>query len=75
MDGETSFISADFSSFEDFSSRIILLPRRDDECTGAKVGSHEVPTEITTDEGAPTEETCLPVEEIGGSMSMDDRWR
>ena len=40
-------ITANFTSFEDFSSRMILLPLHDDECTGAKVGSHEVPpTEI-----------------------------
>ena len=38
-----SLISANFISFEDFSSRMILLPRNDDECTGAKVGSHELP--------------------------------
>ena len=38
-----SLISANFISFEDFSSRMILLPRNDDECTGAKVGSHKLP--------------------------------
>ena len=33
-------IAAEFSSFEDFSSRMILLPLHDDECTGARVESH-----------------------------------
>ncbi|KAL9181223.1 hypothetical protein ACHAXT_010028 [Thalassiosira profunda] len=39
-------IAAAFSSFEDFSSRMVLLPRHDDEGTGAKVASHD-PVEIS----------------------------
>jgi len=51
MDAETAIVSADFLSFEDFSSRMILLPHRDDECTGAIVGSHVPAKNITSVEG------------------------
>lgn len=66
-------ISAHFRSFEDFSSRMVLLPRDDSDCTGAKVGSHEVPTETTP--AAEDGERCMPAE-VGGSMEgadVDDR--
>ncbi|KAL3826517.1 hypothetical protein ACHAXA_004354 [Cyclostephanos tholiformis] len=55
----SSFITADFSSFEDFISRLILVPRDDDLCIGAKVASHEVLTVIT---GA-CEDKVLPADE------------
>ena len=35
-------INANFASYDDFSSRMVLLPNDDEECIGAKVGSHEV---------------------------------
>jgi hypothetical protein len=43
---KTSFVTADFASFEDFISRLILVPRDDDLCIGAKVASHNVPAVI-----------------------------
>ena len=35
-------MNAHFKSYDDFSSRMVLLPNDDEECTGAKVGSHKV---------------------------------
>eukprot|EP00956_Cyclotella_meneghiniana_P031754 scaffold84431_cov72-Cyclotella_meneghiniana.AAC.2 len=42
-DGPSSSVAiANFSTYEDLSSRLVLLPFNDDECTGAKVCSHKV---------------------------------
>ena len=45
---DTTIMNAHFKSYDDFSSRMVLLPNDDEECTGAKVGSHEV--EVDADE-------------------------
>jgi len=46
---DTTIINAHFKSYDDFSSRMVLLPNDDDECTGAKVGSHEVLDNVDED--------------------------
>ena len=42
VDTSALYMAAEFATYEDFSKRMVLLPRDDDECIGAKVGSHEV---------------------------------
>jgi hypothetical protein len=37
-----SSATAYFATYEDLSSRLVLLPFNDDDCTGAKVCSHEI---------------------------------
>ena len=44
-----SMLIANFSTYEDLSSRLVLLPFNDDECTGAKVCSHKVLIESSAD--------------------------
>lgn len=46
MEG-TTLITADFVTFEDLSSRLVLLPYNDDDCTGAKVCSLDVSVRST----------------------------
>jgi len=47
---DTTIINAQFASYDDFSSRMVLLPFDDEECVGAKVGSHEVEVVDNVDE-------------------------
>ncbi|KAL3768666.1 hypothetical protein ACHAW5_000817 [Stephanodiscus triporus] len=65
---DTSLVTADFASFEDVVSRLILVPRDDDLCIGAKVGSHEVPTVIN----AACEEKVHPANEEAGDDPSGD---
>ncbi|KAL7533231.1 hypothetical protein ACHAWF_004415 [Thalassiosira exigua] len=74
MERDSSFVIAGFASFEDFSSRMILLPLHDDECTGAQVGSHEVHG-FASHGKMPHEDGCqLPIEAVDSftSVEMDE---
>jgi hypothetical protein len=62
MTTATSIITAEFSSFEDFSSRMILLPLHDDECTGARVESHVV---------LPTAASVVDIDAASSSVSSN----
>jgi hypothetical protein len=63
----TSLITADFASFEDFLSRLILVPLDDDLCTGAKVGSQAPPVV-----GDACEENSHPADEEEGDDPSGD---
>lgn len=47
-------VTAHFESYEDLSSRLVLLPFNDDDCTGAKICSHKA-LESSVDTKAATE--------------------
>mmetsp|Transcript_15649 Transcript_15649/g.32515 ORF Transcript_15649/g.32515 Transcript_15649/m.32515 type:complete len:901 (-) Transcript_15649:2104-4806(-) len=73
---EEIVIKATFSSHEDLSSRLVLLPYNDDDCTGAKICSHKMsddelhlitPTTIDNDEKQESHE------EDKAKMSDDDK--
>ena len=64
---ETSLITADFASFEDFLSRLILVPLDDDLCIGAKVGS-----QAQTVVGDACEENAHPGDEEEGDDQSGD---
>ncbi|KAL3756643.1 hypothetical protein ACHAWU_002546 [Discostella pseudostelligera] len=71
----SSIITAEFSSYEDFSSRMILLPLHDDECTGARVESHVVvvvPTAVNAiDERVSSKVDIIEVVE-GGEEALEE---
>ena len=59
--GIRSVVTAHFSTYEDLSSRLVLLPFNDEECIGAKVCSHEVSGECISNTNATVDdkiETC-----------------
>ncbi|KAL7445387.1 hypothetical protein ACHAXH_008036 [Discostella pseudostelligera] len=64
MTGASSLITAEFSSYEDFSSRMILLPMNDDECTGARVESHMVVIPMVANAGEESDSSKVEVIDV-----------
>lgn len=55
------FATAHFSTFEDLSSRLIILPFNDDNCTGAKVCSHAIFVESSASEESSQHTGCTAI--------------
>ncbi len=61
--------TAHFSTYEDLSSRLFLIPFNDDDCRGAQVCSHEVFIESPHCIQAQQQKESTPVQETDGSAS------
>jgi hypothetical protein len=66
---EAACATAHFSTYEDLSSRLFLIPFHDDDCRGAKVCSHEVVIESPHRNQAQQQKESTPVPETDGSAS------
>ncbi|KAL3792490.1 hypothetical protein HJC23_008412 [Cyclotella cryptica] len=65
--------TAHFSTFEDLSSRLVLLPFNDDSCTGAKVCSHVIHAESSARDQSSQLTECALISVEQNPMKNDSK--